>query len=455
MAVNYGSLPFQEQIDFHQAKNLVPTEHWYDLEGDAHKAGFMVAGATKADLLSDLKEAVRKATENGDTLKDFRKNFDSIVEKRGWTGWTGSDSDAGVAWRTRVIYETNLRASYQAGRWEQAQLVKKTRPYVIYRHSDLVKTARETHKLWDGKVLSIDDPWVKAHWPIKEYGCKCEIDTLSERDLQKMGKTGPDSTPDDGAYEWTHPQTGEVRIIPKGVGPSFHQSNIGDSLADSVRKQLEKKLPTLPVSIAKQLASRLDNKAAMLAKGAGATSFDKARDFVLKMGRDMKKNNQADIEFAYAYDETGKVLVKRRGVKDKVKFTAEDIAKLQEAKGVTIVHNHPGDGVSLSYGDLLFSHRVDAETYAISHHDGVYYSGRVLDIDRLQRQYKNIETRTEELLDNLIGDAKISVAAADFYQFHLLNAALAELGIIHYSAIGFATPAALAMVLEKLVQEFK
>jgi hypothetical protein len=173
------------------------------------------------------------------------------------------------------------------------------------------------------------------------------------------------------------------------------------------------------------------------------------------MGRDMKKNNQAGIEFAYAYDETGKVLIKRRGVTDKVKFTAEEIAKLQRAKGVTIVHNHPGDGASLSYGDYLFSHRVDAEVYAITHHEGVYYLGRALDSARLQSHYQLIHARTAELLEDLIVNAKLSMAAADFYEHHILNLALAELGIIHYSATGIDTPPALASVLEKLVNEFK
>lgn len=204
----------------------------------------------------------------------------------------------------------------------------------------------------------------------------------------------------------------------------------------------------MPGPIAKQL--KADIKA-----NPREDSFNKARDFVLKMGRDMQKNNQADIEFAYVYDENGKVSIKRRGVKDKVKFTAEDIAKLQNAKGVTIVHNHPGDGVSLSQGDFLFSHSVDAEVYAIIHHEGVYYSGRVVDSARLQSHYQLIHARTVELLEDLIADDKLSMAAADFYEHHILNSVLTELGIIHYSAIGIDTPPALAPVLEKLVSEFK
>lgn len=445
MGINYGSLPFREQIDFFLNKIPVPTRRWHDLQREAHDTGFMVAGAMKADLLADLQEAVRKAIEDGVTLREFRQDFDAIVAKRGWTGWTGSDTDAGVAWRTRLIYETNLRNAYNAGRWQQIQAVKKYRPYLIYRHSDSVTTPRPLHLAWDGLVLPVDHPWWQTHAPANGYGCKCSVETLSESDLQKMGKTGPDTAPDDGDYDWTDPKTGETHSFPNGVDP-FWDYAPGASVAKRVQEQIERKLPGLPDPIAKQL--KADIKANTQQAGTEPASasqaktktqednFNKARDFVLKFGRDMQKNNQAGIEFAYVYDETGKVLIKRRGVIDKIKFTTEDIAKMQEAKGVIIVHNHPGDGWSLSENDLLFSHHVDAEVYAITHHEGVYYSGQALDIGRLKTHYQIIHSRTVDLMDNLIVDAKLSVAAADFYEFHLLNAVLAGLDIIRYSATG-------------------
>lgn len=112
MAVKYGSLPFKEQIAFWQGKDLVPTERWNDLTRAEHDIGFMVAGATKADLLADLHAAVDKAITKGTTLAEFRKDFDNLVAKNGWTGWRGEGSEAGRAWRTRVIYDTNLQASY-------------------------------------------------------------------------------------------------------------------------------------------------------------------------------------------------------------------------------------------------------------------------------------------------------------------------------------------------------
>jgi hypothetical protein len=36
-----------------------------------------------------------------------------------------------------------------------------------------------------------------------------------------MGKTGPDTAPDDGTYQWKNPNTGETETIPNGIDPGF------------------------------------------------------------------------------------------------------------------------------------------------------------------------------------------------------------------------------------------
>jgi len=123
--VRYGSLDFAEAIRFFRRKVNVPTRRWADVWREQHDTAFMVAGAYKADLLDDLRQAVDKAIAEGATLRDFRRDFDAIVARHGWA-YTGSRG-----WRSRLIFETNLRASYQAGRWAQVQAVKTRRPYLL------------------------------------------------------------------------------------------------------------------------------------------------------------------------------------------------------------------------------------------------------------------------------------------------------------------------------------
>ena len=110
--------PFAEQLASLRIRlsNLIPTERWTDVWQSAHDRGFMVAGAAKADLLADLASAVDKAVSQGTTLDQFRKDFREVVARHGWTGWTGEGSPKGEAWRTKVIYQTNMRTSFMSGR---------------------------------------------------------------------------------------------------------------------------------------------------------------------------------------------------------------------------------------------------------------------------------------------------------------------------------------------------
>ncbi|MGT4071588.1 UNVERIFIED_CONTAM: F protein, partial [Aeromonas hydrophila] len=65
MPVRYGSLPFEEAIAFFRQKLDMPSERWADVWRDAHNRAFIVAGATKTDLLADLRGAVDKAISEG------------------------------------------------------------------------------------------------------------------------------------------------------------------------------------------------------------------------------------------------------------------------------------------------------------------------------------------------------------------------------------------------------
>lgn len=186
---NYGSLPFKEQIAFFRRKLNLPTNAWTDIWQQAHDHAFVVAGANRADLVADFRQAVDRAIAEGGTLEQFRKDFDAIVAKHGWS------YNGGRNWRSRVIYETNLRTSYAAGRFAQLQALKGVRPFWRYRHSDSVTHPRPQHLAWNGLVLHADDPWWHTHFPPNGWGCQCTVEALNARDLQRLGKDGPDTAP--------------------------------------------------------------------------------------------------------------------------------------------------------------------------------------------------------------------------------------------------------------------
>ncbi|HRO86913.1 MAG TPA: phage minor head protein [Chiayiivirga sp.] len=247
--IRIASRPFAEQVAFFQRKVSVPTGGWWDLQRADHAHGFMVAGAFKLDLLDDLRSIVQGAIERGTPISQFRKEFDAIVQRHGWTGWKGEGSDKGRAWRTRVIYETNIRQSYNAGRIAQltSPAMVQARPYWQYRHNDkgYSKNPRPMHQKWDGTILRWDDPWWKTHAPMNGWGCKCGIRALSQEDLKALGKDGPDAAPNDGSYNWTAPD-GVTHEIPNGIDPGFDYNVGAEARSLPAARRFGERVMTLP-----------------------------------------------------------------------------------------------------------------------------------------------------------------------------------------------------------------
>lgn len=230
MAVSAAPLRFTEQNAFFRRKMNMPTNAWTDVYGPEHDYAFVVAGANRDDLVQDFREAVDKAIAQGATLESFRKDFDRIITTHGWS------YNGGRNWRSRVIYDTNLNSAYQAGRYEQLMAVREERPYWQYLHSDAVEHPRPLHESWNGLILRWDDPWWKTHFPVNAWGCQCRVIALSEDDLRRMGRSGPDTAPPIvmetrtiGQRSPGGPRTVEV---PAGIDPGFEHVP-GQSRLDS------------------------------------------------------------------------------------------------------------------------------------------------------------------------------------------------------------------------------
>ncbi len=235
--------PFDEQIAAFRLRlgNLVPTSAWDDLWQEQHDRAFMVAGATKADLLADLAAAVDKAVAQGTSLEEFRRDFRTIVERHGWHGWTGEGSKKGEAWRTRVIYRTNMSTSYMAGRY--AQLTAANYRYWVYRHSG-AEHPRLDHLSWDGIALPPDHPFWTQHYPPNGWGCGCKVyGARTEAGILRVGGTPGKDLPE--GWDRVNPKTG----APVGIGRGWGYAP-GASVTDTVQSLRGKldQLPPLPAT---------------------------------------------------------------------------------------------------------------------------------------------------------------------------------------------------------------
>lgn len=228
--------PFAQQVAAFRLRlgNLVPTSRWDDITHQQHDRAFMVAGAMKADLLADLGAAVDKAISEGTGLEEFRRDFRAIVERRGWHGWTGEGTAKGEAWRTRVIYKTNMLTSMAGGR--HAQLVDGNFKYWVYAHSG-AEHPRLDHLSWNGLILPSGHPFWKTHYPPNGWGCGCKVrgaNTLAG--AIRIGGDPIKTLPDDWAD--IDPNTGTYSGIGQGwdYAPGASQSAIINALTQKVIK---------------------------------------------------------------------------------------------------------------------------------------------------------------------------------------------------------------------------
>jgi SPP1 gp7 family putative phage head morphogenesis protein len=233
----YKAIPFQEAIDSFRSKARVPSRHYTDLMEKEHARGFMVAGAMRDDLLAGFQEAINKALAKGTTLAEFRQDFDLLVKTHGWS------HNGTPGWRSRVIFETNLRTSYMSGKWEQMQRVKDARPYARYVAVNDRRT-RPEHAAWHGLVVSLDDPWWDAHWPPNGWGCRCSAQSVGKRDVEREGWQVTSPPPDKPHTVRLKGPDGpvSVRTVP-GVDPGWAynpgKAAYGTRVSDQAKADME------------------------------------------------------------------------------------------------------------------------------------------------------------------------------------------------------------------------
>lgn len=392
----FEGLPFIEAIEFLRKKTDVPTEHWDDLWRGMHSRGFMVAGTMQLDLVNDFHEAINRAIEKGTTLADFRKDFDAIVERYGWS-YHGTRR-----WRSALIYNTNLSQAYNAGRWKKQNdpAVLKAMPYLVYKHGDAI-VPRPEHVSWDGTVLRADDPWWKTHYPKNGWGCHCYVVSASERDLERMGKAGPDTAPDNGTYRWTD-RYGNVHEIPVGIDPGFDY-NPGMEAYDHVPDLGQEKKYFQASGIKKEPESLQE-------------ALDLHEPELLKRA----------TEKLMSFDASGKLLFEKAGTRSMVQFTDDEVKGF---KGTFCTHNHPS-GTSLSPEDVrlaLFHELAEIRAvgsryrYSLQPNPGHDLPKSWERFARIfQEQYIEADEHVRELVMKKISSGTINVDAANMIHFDMV-----------------------------------
>lgn len=234
---------------------LDPSFSWLDRWQEDHAAMFTVAKSTGYDILEDIYNAVRKALEDGRTLRDFVGELEPLLKSKGWWGRqlavdpdTGETvvAQLGSARRLRTIFETNMRVSYAAGHWSRFERGKATRPFLRYIHVDPQlhdPHSRPHHARQHNLVLPVDH----SHWQVwgtpNGWGCRCTLQSLSQRDVDRLVAAGEElffEPPEDTFRNFVNRRTGEVSRVPDGIDPGWGY-NPGQAGWAEVERQLRAK----------------------------------------------------------------------------------------------------------------------------------------------------------------------------------------------------------------------
>ena len=80
-------------------------------------------------------------------------------------------------------------------------------------------------------VLERENPFWQTHFPPNGWGCHCKVKGLWPRDLQRLGKSGPDQAPEVNLVERTIGQRSALGPrtvrVPEGIDPESPGVNNG------------------------------------------------------------------------------------------------------------------------------------------------------------------------------------------------------------------------------------
>lgn len=185
-AVDALSLPFQEAIDYLRGRLEISESEWAGIMRSATEAADTSMDAITDAMRKDMLSALLDIFEAGGTAQDFRRQYDDIAKRFGWTAPGGS------GWHSRLIWRMETFSARAAGRWAQWLRLQRANPrlrhYFRYVTAD-DERVRPAHAEWHGIIMPVDHWFWRTHWPPNGFNCRCDVVIVTDRDFVRYGWT--------------------------------------------------------------------------------------------------------------------------------------------------------------------------------------------------------------------------------------------------------------------------
>ncbi|WP_420229049.1 phage minor head protein [Psychrobacter sp. ER1] len=176
---------FIEAIAYALNRNVVLPDEYYDrMTPIQRQQAVSIAGLGQTEQIKHVMGLVNDQLDSGGTFADFQKAV--------------KDGDIDInlpKHRLDNIFRTNIQGAYGRGRWYQQQQNKDERPYLM---RDGINDSRQrpAHKILDGIIRPIDDPFWQTHTAPDAFRCRCIMRSLTKEQAQAKGVTIADDLPD-------------------------------------------------------------------------------------------------------------------------------------------------------------------------------------------------------------------------------------------------------------------
>lgn len=187
------------QIDFfeeptevvNKLKSKIPTlaDDLDKIKGDAYKKAFTISDIAKKSLLADIQDSLVEALKDGKGFDEWRSDLFEHLQAKGWADKFESLNDdevsvLGDSSRLKLIYDTNIRASYAEANYEAG--INSNAEFIRY-VAVLDERTRFSHASAHGLILPIDDPWWEINYPPNGFNCRCSVMFLTAQSLEARG----------------------------------------------------------------------------------------------------------------------------------------------------------------------------------------------------------------------------------------------------------------------------
>ncbi|BCZ18053.1 hypothetical protein NHP190003_13350 [Helicobacter sp. NHP19-003] len=438
-------MPFIEAIDSLMAREPTLIPDGASFKFNEYLRVFAISKVARLDIIQDTQKALKKALEQGLSAQQFLKANPNLVSKIGKK-------------RLARVFAHNLIYANTRGkmlRYESAPPIQDSSDgdgwyFVFHSRHD----SRARHLEFDGICLPRKHALWKTHTPPLDWGCRCELQMWSERQIKAKGIEVTKNPPKGSAKEPGHFEPDAPTFI-KNLLSSKRQSYKDNPQALKVLDKIDANAKNQQALFERVAPAFLKNTLLHLGKLAQANCFldpktfkkldafdaflalEAMQDKRIKVLDKMAYFFNAPLQRWYQLDLTEpNTTILKRIPKGPVDLKIEQLAKLQEGEDDQQAQARILKALEfwqpiLNLNDKQDRHMQGNKNYTL----GRGYYEAPLDADRVKPLFKH-----GKFLWTMDGDwdKKIVITHPDFYGVHVPNGDLSQAKKTHKSKVHFA-----------------